>query len=69
MPVVIDTEKCGKIKNCPGEGLCVKICEQGALVDEGGELVLFPDKVMTVTCVSLIAPIKPYLKLNVGMVL
>jgi len=23
MPVNIDTEKCGKIKDCPGEGLCI----------------------------------------------
>ncbi len=28
MSVIIDTEKCGKIENCPGEGLCIKLCEQ-----------------------------------------
>jgi len=44
MPVNIDMEKCGKIKDCPGEGLCIKLCEQGALVEENGELVLYPGK-------------------------
>ena len=32
MPVIIDSEKCGKIKDCPGEGLCIKVCEAGALI-------------------------------------
>jgi NAD-dependent dihydropyrimidine dehydrogenase PreA subunit len=44
MPVIIDMEKCGKIKDCPGEGLCIKICEQGALIEEKDELTLYPDK-------------------------
>ena len=44
MPVIIDTEKCGKIENCPGEGLCIKLCEQGALVEENGDIVLVPEK-------------------------
>jgi ferredoxin len=44
MPVMIDMEKCGKMKECPGEGLCIKICEQEALKEENGELVLYPDK-------------------------
>lgn len=44
MPVVIDMEKCGKIKDCSGEGLCIKVCEQGALIEEDGELVLVPEK-------------------------
>lgn len=44
MPIVLDSEKCGNIKDCPGEGLCIKLCEQGALVDENGELVLYPEK-------------------------
>ena len=43
MPVTIDTEKCGKIENCPGEGLCIKLCEQGALVEEEGDVVLVPE--------------------------
>lgn len=33
-------DKCGKIKDCPGEGLCIKVCEQGALIEKDGELVL-----------------------------
>ena len=44
MPVEIDVEKCGKIENCPGEGLCIKICEQGAIIEENGEPVLVPEK-------------------------
>ncbi len=44
MPVEIDMEKCGKINDCPGQGLCIKICEQGALIEEDGELVLIPEK-------------------------
>lgn len=43
MPVSIDTEKCGKIQNCPGEGLCIKLCEKGALVEESGDVVLVPE--------------------------
>lgn len=44
MPVIIDTEKCGKIENCPGEGLCIKLCEQGALIEENGDIVLVSEK-------------------------
>ncbi|MCC7551367.1 MAG: 4Fe-4S binding protein [Methanobacterium sp.] len=44
MVVVIDTEKCGNITDCPVEGLCTKICEQGALVEEDGQLVLHAEK-------------------------
>ncbi len=40
VPVTIDTEKCGKIDNCPGEGLCIKLCEQGALIEKDGDVVL-----------------------------
>jgi MinD superfamily P-loop ATPase len=43
MPVEIDMEKCGKIKDCPGEGLCIKVCEAGALIEEDGEIVLVPE--------------------------
>jgi len=43
MPVLIDMEKCGKIKDCPGEGLCIKVCEAGALIEEDGEIVLVPE--------------------------
>jgi ferredoxin len=44
MPVIIDTEKCGKIENCPGEGLCIKICEKGALEEKDGDIVIIPEK-------------------------
>lgn len=44
MPVIIDMEKCGKITECPGEGLCIKICEHGALEEVDGEIVLHPEK-------------------------
>ena len=43
MPVTIDTEKCGKIDNCPGEGLCIKLCEQGALIEKDGDVVLISE--------------------------
>jgi NAD-dependent dihydropyrimidine dehydrogenase PreA subunit len=33
MSVIIDMEKCGKINDCPAQGLCIKICEQGALIE------------------------------------
>ena len=44
MAIVIDQEKCGKIKNCPGEGLCIKLCEKGAIIEENGDVVLVPEK-------------------------
>lgn len=40
MPVEIDMEKCIKIENCPGEGFCIKLCEQGALIEKKGDVVL-----------------------------
>ena len=43
VPVTIDTEKCGKIDNCPGEGLCIKLCEQGALIEKDGDVVLISE--------------------------
>lgn len=43
MPVTIDTDKCGKIVNCPLEGICIKICEQEALVEENNDVVLVPE--------------------------
>jgi len=43
VPVIIDMEKCGQIKDCPLEGICIKICEQGALENKDGELVLIPE--------------------------
>lgn len=44
MPIVIDMEKCGKIKDCPGDGLCIQVCEQGAIIEKDGEVVLIPEK-------------------------
>jgi NAD-dependent dihydropyrimidine dehydrogenase PreA subunit len=44
MTIIIDQEKCGKIKDCPGQGLCIKLCEQGALEEKNEELVLYPEK-------------------------
>ncbi len=43
VPVTIDTGKCGKIDNCPGEGLCIKLCEQGALIEKEGDVVLISE--------------------------
>jgi ferredoxin len=44
MLVIIDTEKCGKIENCSGEGLYIKICGHGALTEENEDVVLVPEK-------------------------
>ena len=44
MAVNIDSDKCGHIENCPVQGLCVKICEQGALVEEDGDVKIIPEK-------------------------
>jgi len=60
MPVEIDMEKCGQIKDCPGEGLCIKICEQGALIEEDGKLVIIPENAMIAIYVSRIVQIRPY---------
>ena len=35
---------CGHIENCPVQGLCVKICEQGALIEEDGDVTIVPEK-------------------------
>ncbi len=43
MPVIIDTEKCGKIENCPGEGLCIKLCEEDALIEKDGDVVIISE--------------------------
>ena len=44
MAVKIDSEACGHIENCPVQGLCVKICEQGALIEENGDVTIVPEK-------------------------
>ena len=44
MAVKIDSEACGHIADCPVQGLCVKICEQGALIEENGDVTIVPEK-------------------------
>jgi len=44
MTVKIDTEKCGKIENCPLEGLCIKICEPKALIEENGDVKVIDEQ-------------------------
>lgn len=44
MSVIIDREKCGKIENCPGEGLCIKLCEQGALIEKEHDVCVIDEK-------------------------
>lgn len=44
MTVKINAEKCGKIKNCSGEGLCIKICEQNALIEENDDVKVIDEK-------------------------
>ncbi len=44
MSVSIDSKKCSKIENCPGKGLCVKLCEKGALIEENGQIMLVEEK-------------------------
>lgn len=48
MAVKIDSDLCGHIENCPVQGLCVKICEQGALIEEDGDVTIVPENAMTV---------------------
>lgn len=38
MAVIIDKDKCGHIANCLGEGLCIKLCEAGALTELDGDV-------------------------------
>jgi MinD superfamily P-loop ATPase len=35
--------KMWKNQRLPREGLCIKVCEQGALIEEDGEIVLVPE--------------------------
>ena len=44
MAVKIDADKCGHIENCPVQGLCFKLCEQGALVEEDNDVKIIPEK-------------------------
>ncbi len=43
MPVKIDQDKCGGISSCPGEGLCIKLCEKGALENDNNHIVLIEE--------------------------
>ncbi|MDR3063047.1 MAG: 4Fe-4S binding protein [Methanobrevibacter sp.] len=38
MTVIIDLDKCGHISNCPGQGLCIQLCDQKALVEEDNDV-------------------------------
>ena len=38
MAVKIDADKCGHIDNCPVQGLCIKLCEQGNFVNKAQSL-------------------------------
>ncbi|WP_042708007.1 4Fe-4S binding protein [Methanobrevibacter wolinii] len=38
MAIIINADKCGHIENCPGEGLCIKLCESGALTNVDGDV-------------------------------
>ncbi len=44
MTVRIDSEKCGNISDCPGDGLCIQICEQKALIDKDGDVTIIDEK-------------------------
>lgn len=44
MPVKIDRDKCGHIENCPVQGLCIKLCEKEALIEEDGDVSIIYDK-------------------------
>ena len=35
--------KCGHIDNCPVQGLCIKLCEQGAIIEEDGDVKIVPE--------------------------
>lgn len=43
MVVKIDSNLCGHINDCPVQGLCIKLCEQGAIVEEDGDEVVKPE--------------------------
>ena len=43
MAVKIDSNLCGHIDNCPVQGLCIKLCEQGAIVEENGDVAIVPE--------------------------
>ena len=44
MAVKIDSNLCGHIDNCPVQGLCIKLCEQGAIIEKDGDVIFIPPK-------------------------
>ena len=44
MPVNIDANVCGHIQDCPVQGLCIKLCELGAIIEKDGDVSVIPDK-------------------------
>lgn len=31
------------INDCPVQGLCIKLCEQGAIIEENGDVAIVPE--------------------------
>ena len=46
MAVKIDSDVCGHIENCPVQGLCIKLCEQGAIIEEDGMIVIYASRIV-----------------------
>ena len=44
MAVKIDENLCGHIQYFPVQGLCIKLCEQGAIIEKDGDVSVIPDK-------------------------
>lgn len=44
MTLKIDSNKCANISNCHWDELCIKICEQQALMDDNGILKIINEK-------------------------
>ena len=43
MAVKINPDVCGHINDCPVQGLCIKLCEQGAIIEEDGDVKIVPE--------------------------
>ena len=43
MAVKIDSDLCGHIAECPASGMCIMLCEQGALIEEDGDVKVVPE--------------------------
>lgn len=61
MAVKIDENLCGHIQDCPVQGLCIKLCEQGAIIEKDGDVSVIPDKCDDCDFVFKIAQTKLYL--------